>query len=179
MKIRFCATDLSHWFAIDPEIGWVMFPAEFSGCQKRKPALVIDPQYMREVPLRMGFNTGVPGGPISSAGAGWGPGLISHTARTHLTPQCWNRSARSSPLPPDGLPPKGYRQSPYRFPLKPHLIALLLNQQKRLGGCHDGESKDASEGVDFNLHRPTAQNKQYHKWAECSLTKGVYVCLLD
>ena len=43
-----------------------MFPAEFAGWQKRQPALVFDPTDMREVPLRMGFNTGIPGAPMSS-----------------------------------------------------------------------------------------------------------------
>jgi hypothetical protein len=46
-----------------------MFPAELDGWKKRKPARVLDPLELREVPLRMGFNTGIPGAPMSVAGA--------------------------------------------------------------------------------------------------------------
>lgn len=51
----------SRWFAFSPRIGWVMFPAEVGGWQNRKRARGIDPLDMREVPLRLGFNTGIPG----------------------------------------------------------------------------------------------------------------------
>jgi len=43
-----------------------MFPAEIGGWQKRQRSSGIDPLDMREVPLRMGFNTGIPGAPSSS-----------------------------------------------------------------------------------------------------------------
>jgi len=58
----------SRWFAFGPEIGWVMFPAEVGGWQKRQPARGVDPIYLREVPLRMGLNTGIPDG-ASGSGA--------------------------------------------------------------------------------------------------------------
>ena len=45
-----------------------MFPAEVGGWQKRQPVSGIDPLDLREVPLRMGFNTGIPGAPMSAAG---------------------------------------------------------------------------------------------------------------
>jgi|KBSMisStaDraftv2_1062788.scaffolds.fasta_scaffold950714_1 hypothetical protein len=54
------------WFAFDPETGWVMFPAEIGGWHSRRPSSGVDPTEMREVPLRMGFNTGIPGAPMSS-----------------------------------------------------------------------------------------------------------------
>lgn len=62
------STKDTRWFAYGPEIGWVMFPAEIAGWQKRQPARVTDPIDMREVPLRMGFNTGIPGAPMSAGG---------------------------------------------------------------------------------------------------------------
>jgi hypothetical protein len=43
-----------------------MFPAEVDGWQRRQPARVFDPMEMYEVPIRMGFNTGVPGSPMSA-----------------------------------------------------------------------------------------------------------------
>jgi hypothetical protein len=45
----------TRWFAFGPEIGWVMFPAEVGGWQKRQPARGIDPIDVREVPLRTGL----------------------------------------------------------------------------------------------------------------------------
>ena len=56
------------WLAFGPKIGWVMFPAEVGGWKKRQPARGVDPLYMREVPLRMGFNTGIPGAAVSRSG---------------------------------------------------------------------------------------------------------------
>ena len=46
-----------------------MFLAEINGWKKRKPTSGFDPLEMREVPLRMGFNTGIPGAPMLAAGA--------------------------------------------------------------------------------------------------------------
>jgi hypothetical protein len=43
-----------------------MFPGEVGGWQKRRFAGGADPTDMREVPLCMGFNTGIPGAPISA-----------------------------------------------------------------------------------------------------------------
>jgi hypothetical protein len=44
-----------------------MFPAEVNGWQKRQPAGGIDRLGSREVPLRLGFNTGIPGAPMSAS----------------------------------------------------------------------------------------------------------------
>ena len=57
----------SRWFALGPANVWLSFPAEVGGWRKRQSANDIDPIDMREVPLRMGFNTGIPGAPMSSA----------------------------------------------------------------------------------------------------------------
>jgi hypothetical protein len=62
----------NRWFAFDPRMEWVMFPAQVGGWQKRRPSGSINRIDMREVPLRMGFNTGIPGAPKSAAG---NPGL--------------------------------------------------------------------------------------------------------
>ena len=69
MKLFRSAMYSAHWFAFSPKTGWVMFPAEADGWQKRQPARGIDPLDMQEVPLRMGFNTGIPGAPMLSVGA--------------------------------------------------------------------------------------------------------------
>ena len=54
------------WFSFGPDAGWVMFPPEVGGWYKRQAASGVDPTDMREVPLRMAFNTGIPGAPMSS-----------------------------------------------------------------------------------------------------------------
>ena len=69
MKLFRSTINPARWFAFDPEIGWVMFPAEAGGWQKRQPARGVDPLDMREVPLRMGLNTGIPGEAVSRSGA--------------------------------------------------------------------------------------------------------------
>jgi hypothetical protein len=56
------------WFAFGSKIGWVMFPAEVAGWQKRQPACGAALIDIREVPLCMGFNTGIPGAPMSASG---------------------------------------------------------------------------------------------------------------
>jgi len=71
------------WFAFDTETGWVMFPPEVGGWHKRQPSSGVDPTEMREVPIRMGFNTGIPGAPMSS--------------RLFQVPEC-NTSLRPLPI---------------------------------------------------------------------------------
>lgn len=46
-----------------------MFPGEVGGWEKRQRASGVAPIDMREVPFRMGFNTGIPNAPKSAAGA--------------------------------------------------------------------------------------------------------------
>jgi len=47
----------------------VMFPAEVAGWNKRQATCGADLIDMREVPLCMGFNTGLPGASMSASGA--------------------------------------------------------------------------------------------------------------
>ena len=54
-----------------------MFPAEVNGWARRQPAREFDPTEMCEVPLRMGFNTGIPGAPQLAGPAG----AVPHRAR--------------------------------------------------------------------------------------------------
>ena len=75
------------WFAFGSADGWQSFPAEVGGWTKRQCAREIDPIDMREVPLRMGFNTGIPGAPTSS-------GLFfvpKPKARLRSHPAIWRR----------------------------------------------------------------------------------------
>jgi hypothetical protein len=67
------STKDTHWFAFGPKTGWVIFPAEVGGWQKRQRASGIDSTDMQEVPLRMAFNTGIPGAPMSSGAVVWCP----------------------------------------------------------------------------------------------------------
>ena len=57
----------TRWFAYSPDSGWTMFPAELGGWTKRQPARGLDPIHVREVPLRLAFNTGIPGAPMDDA----------------------------------------------------------------------------------------------------------------
>jgi len=40
--------------------GWMMFPARHNGWEERGPARGLDPLYLREVPLRLASDTGLP-----------------------------------------------------------------------------------------------------------------------
>jgi len=55
------------WYAFSPATSWVMFPAEAGGWAKREPARGADPLYLREVPLHLGYDAGIPGAPGISA----------------------------------------------------------------------------------------------------------------
>jgi hypothetical protein len=74
MKLFRSTKHETRWFALSREIGWVIFHAEVDGWHKRQPARRTDRLCVHEVPLRLGFNTGIPGAPI----------LASSTARLHL-----------------------------------------------------------------------------------------------
>ena len=66
MKLYRSVKYSARWYAFSPETGWVMFPAEVDGWAKREPARGIDPLDVREVPLKLGFNTGIK--PVSAKG---------------------------------------------------------------------------------------------------------------
>jgi len=49
------------WIAYSDTTGWVAFPAETDGWQKREPARGIDPIDIRLAPLQFAVGTGIPG----------------------------------------------------------------------------------------------------------------------
>ncbi|HUB32016.1 MAG TPA: hypothetical protein VMA31_03270 [Bryobacteraceae bacterium] len=53
----------NRWYAHSRATGWVMFPSSPGGWEMRQPARGIDPVDVREVPVRLGFNSGVPESP--------------------------------------------------------------------------------------------------------------------
>ncbi len=59
-RLYWSADHQCHWIAHTPEAGYVIFPAEENGWSKKKPFHGFDPLRIREVPGRMGFNTGFP-----------------------------------------------------------------------------------------------------------------------
>ena len=89
MKLYRSAAHPTQWIAFGSETGWVMFPAEVNGWQKRKPARGVDPLYIREVPVRMAFNTGIPGAPTlavaASASALTRPATVQEIVSGRLT----------------------------------------------------------------------------------------------
>jgi hypothetical protein len=68
MKLFRSSKHTTCWFAFGPRIGWVTFPAEAGGWQKRRPARGMKALDVHEVPLRLGFNTGLPGADASAGG---------------------------------------------------------------------------------------------------------------
>ena len=67
MKLFRSAKHDGQWFAFGQETGWVMFPDEVDGWQKRQPARGMDPLAVREVPIQLAFNAGIPGAPMSAS----------------------------------------------------------------------------------------------------------------
>jgi hypothetical protein len=58
-KLYRSAIHFHHWVAYSPVTGWTMFPARANGWSSRQPARGIDPMYLREVPVRLAFGTGL------------------------------------------------------------------------------------------------------------------------
>lgn len=52
----------NRWFAYSRATGWVKFPVEADGWGKREPARGIDPIDIREVPVQLAANAGIPAG---------------------------------------------------------------------------------------------------------------------
>ena len=52
----------NRWFANSQATGWVMFPVEADGWQKRERARGIDPIDIREVPVQLAVEAGIPAG---------------------------------------------------------------------------------------------------------------------
>jgi hypothetical protein len=57
----------SHWVAYTDNEGWTIFPMGSGGWEQRRAAKGLDPLHLRQVPLWMGFNTGMPGAPTVAA----------------------------------------------------------------------------------------------------------------
>ena len=66
MKLYRSKKNPYRWFAYSSETGWVMFPAESNGWAKRERARGVDPIDIREVPLDLGWETGIPGAEAGS-----------------------------------------------------------------------------------------------------------------
>lgn len=54
------ARDLQHWFVFEESLGWVRFPARINGWAERRPIGAVCGLDLREVPLWLSFNTGLP-----------------------------------------------------------------------------------------------------------------------
>ncbi|MCU1235774.1 MAG: hypothetical protein JWP63_3741 [Candidatus Solibacter sp.] len=69
MKLYRCPEFPMHWLAFSEKERWVKFPAESGGWQKRQivPTRSIKPILKQQIPLWLGFNTGIPGAPRQSA----------------------------------------------------------------------------------------------------------------
>ena len=50
----------TQWFAYSPAAGWVKFPMDTDGWQRREPARGIDPIDIREVPVELAAAAGIP-----------------------------------------------------------------------------------------------------------------------
>ena len=59
MKLYRSAVHNNSWILFSPGSGWIMFPARENGWSDRRPARGIDPVHLREVPMRLAFNTGL------------------------------------------------------------------------------------------------------------------------
>lgn len=60
MKLYRSRKTPNKWFAYSKTTGWVMFPIEPDGWQKRVPARGIDPIDIREVPVTLAREAGIP-----------------------------------------------------------------------------------------------------------------------
>jgi hypothetical protein len=58
----------SHWVAYTETEGWMLFPMGAGGWEQRRAAKGLDPLHLRQVPLWMGFNTGISGAPTMAGG---------------------------------------------------------------------------------------------------------------
>jgi len=50
----------NRWYACSASMGWVMFPTDPNGWAKRQPARGVDPIDVREVPLELAAEAGLP-----------------------------------------------------------------------------------------------------------------------
>lgn len=52
--------DLQHWYVYEDSMGWMSFPARENGWAERRPVASVQGLELREVPLWLSFNTGLP-----------------------------------------------------------------------------------------------------------------------
>jgi hypothetical protein len=50
----------TRWYAYQPGVGFLMFPATVNGWDKRQQARGLDPLDVREVPLSLAVDAGIP-----------------------------------------------------------------------------------------------------------------------
>ena len=48
------------WIAYKPGTGWMVFPAQDNGWERRQPVRGLDPVHLREVPVNAAAYTGLP-----------------------------------------------------------------------------------------------------------------------
>lgn len=60
MKIYRSSQHRDQWIGWSPETGWVSFPDAPGGWEQRKPCRGLDPVHLRQVPLRLAADTGIP-----------------------------------------------------------------------------------------------------------------------
>jgi hypothetical protein len=60
MKLYRSAMNPGQWVAYAQGLGWVMFPATEGGWGQRRRACGLDPMHLREVPVRLAAQSGMP-----------------------------------------------------------------------------------------------------------------------
>lgn len=60
MKLYRSAQHPEQWIAWTPDTGWVRFPATAGGWDDRKPCRGLDPVHLRQVPLKLAQDAGIP-----------------------------------------------------------------------------------------------------------------------
>lgn len=68
MKLFWNRKDRTHWIAFTKTTGLVAFPAETDGWRKRKPATHVELEQLREIPIRLAVNAGIPDGSAKRSG---------------------------------------------------------------------------------------------------------------
>jgi hypothetical protein len=60
VKLYRSTAHLHHWIAYADDIGWVVFPAQVNGWNRRQAATGLHPGSLFEIPLWLAFNKGLP-----------------------------------------------------------------------------------------------------------------------
>jgi hypothetical protein len=61
IKLYRSAINPGQWVACTQGMGWVVFPMMENGWELRRPARGLDPVHLREVPVALASETGIPG----------------------------------------------------------------------------------------------------------------------